>query len=95
MGFFGMAVAEVIHLEKDFVTLKQKLKMFEDSVVDAKKEAELEIKEAKINAQKIVNDADLNAKNILQKKEKIEKELKEFIQTERELIKKYEQKGEY
>jgi hypothetical protein len=46
------------------------------------------------HAQKIINDADLHAKDIAQKKERMEKELKEFIQTERELIKKYEQKGE-
>ena len=91
MGFFGMAVAEVIHLEKDFASIKQKLKMFEDSVVDAKKEAELEIKAAKIRAQKIIYDAEAVAKNTLLKKERVENELKEFIETERELIKKYEE----
>ena len=90
MGFFGMAVAEVIHLEKDFVSIKQKLKMFEDSVVDAKKEAELEIKAAKIKAQKIIYDAEAIAKNTLLKKERVENEIREFIETERELIKKYE-----
>lgn len=90
MGFFGMAVAEVIHLEKDFVSIKQRLKMFEDSTVDAKKEAELEIKAAKIKAQKIIYDAEAVAKNTLLKKERVENEIKEFIETERELIKKYE-----
>ena len=91
MGFFGMAVAEVIHLEKDFILIKQKLKMFEDSIVDAKKEAELEIKAAKIKAQKIIYDAEAAAKNTLLKKERIENEITEFIETEKELIKKYEE----
>lgn len=90
MGFFGMAVAEVIHLEKDFILIKQKLKMFEDSIVDSKKEAELEIKAAKIRAQKIIYDAEAAAKNTMLKKERVENEIKEFIDTERELIKKYE-----
>ncbi|MGA8264791.1 MAG: hypothetical protein WB779_10150 [Ignavibacteriaceae bacterium] len=90
MGFFGMAVAEVIHLEKDFILIEQKLKIFEDSIVDAKKEAELEIKAAKIKAQKIIYDAEAIAKNTFLKKERVENEIKEFIETEKELIKKYE-----
>jgi hypothetical protein len=94
-AFFGMSVVEVFSMQKDFVVINEKLRIFEEAVKDSKKEAELEIKEAKINAQQIINEADIHAKNIIQKKELIEKELKEFIQTERELIKKYEQKGEY
>ncbi len=90
MGFFGMAVAEVIHLEKDFASVKQRLKMFEESAVDAKKEAELEIRAAKIKAQKIINDAEIIAKNTFLKKERVENEIKEFIETEKELIKRYE-----
>ena len=90
MGFFGMAVAEVIHLEKDFASVKQRLKMFEESAVDAKKEAELEVRAAKIKAQKIINDAEIIAKNTFLKKERVENEIKEFIETEKELIKKYE-----
>jgi regulator of protease activity HflC (stomatin/prohibitin superfamily) len=58
--------------------------------MDAKKEADLTLKEAKIQAQKLINDAELNAKNIFLKKERIEKELKEFIQIEKELLNKYE-----
>jgi hypothetical protein len=93
-AFFGMSVVEVFSMQKDFVALNEKLKYYEEAIKDSKKEAELELKEAKINAQKIMNDADLHAKDVAQKKERMEKELKEFIQTERELIKKYEQKGD-
>jgi hypothetical protein len=92
-AFFGMAVVEVFSMQKDFLVITEKLKIYEDAVRDSKKEAELEIKEAKINAQKIINDADFHAKNIDQKKDRMEKELKEFIQMERELIKKYENMG--
>ena len=48
------------------------------------------MREAKIKAQKILNDAEAEAKDITLKKDRIEKELKEFIRTEKEFIKKYE-----
>ena len=80
--------------QRDFVILEEKLKVYETQLVDARKAAELEIKEAKIKAQKIINDAELNAKNTSLKKERIEKELKEFIQAEKELIKRYESAGQ-
>lgn len=91
MGFFGMAVQEVLGSERESVILKEKIKVYEQTMIDAKKEAELTLREAKVHAQKIINDAELNAKNTILRKERIEKELKEFIQIERELIKKYEE----
>jgi len=93
MSFFGMSVVEILTRQKDYFVLQEKLKTFEDLIRDAKKEAELELREAKVNAQKILNDAELNSKNTILKKERIEKELKEFIQAEKELIKKYEEMG--
>jgi len=93
MAFFGMSVVEILTRQKDYFVLQEKLKTFEDLIRDAKKEGELELREAKLKAQKILNDAELNSKNIFLKKERIEKELKEFIQAEKELIKKYEEMG--
>ena len=93
MAFFGMAVVEILTTQKESLVIKEKLKTYEDLVRDAKKEAELEIKEAKINAKKIINDAELTAKNIILKKERIERDLKEFIHAEKELIKRYEEIG--
>lgn len=90
MGFFGMAVQEVLGSERESIVLKEKIKVYEEMMIDARKEADLTLKEAKLQAQKIIQDAELNAKNIFLKKERIEKELKEFIQIEKELIKKYE-----
>jgi hypothetical protein len=90
MGIFGMAIQEILSGEKQAAILREKVKVLEATTDDSKKEAELLIKEASLKAQKIVQDAELNAKNIILKKERIEKELKEFIQTEKELLKRYE-----
>lgn len=93
MAFFGMAITEIFTLQKEASVNREKVKIIEEVGKDVKKEAELELREAKINAKKIINDAEAAAKNIILKKERIEKELKEFIQAEKELIKKYENAG--
>ncbi|OGU31266.1 MAG: hypothetical protein A2057_14400 [Ignavibacteria bacterium GWA2_35_9] len=92
MAFFGMAMGEIFSLQKELLEVKSKLNIFEEYIKSAKDEAALTVLEAKVKAEKIVNDASAIAKNTLLKKERIEKELKEFIQIERELIKKYEEK---
>lgn len=91
MAFFGMAVVEVMRLQKEILVHSEKLKIFEDGLRDAKKESELEIKDAKIKAQNLIVNAELEAKDVILKKERIIGELKEFIQAEKELIKKYEE----
>lgn len=90
MAFFGMAVAEVLMLQKELLVFQEKQKVIDDTGKDLKKEAELELREAKMKAQKILNDAESEAKDITLKKERMEKDLKEFIRTEKEFIKKYE-----
>ena len=90
MGIFGMAIQEVVSGEKEALILREKVKVLEATAADSKKEAELLLKEAQLKAEKIVNEAEMNAKNTILKKERIEQELKEFIQTEKELIKRYE-----
>jgi hypothetical protein len=90
MAFFGMAIAEVLTLQKELLVFQEKQKIIDDTAKDLRKEAELELKEAKINAQKILSDAESEAKEITLKKERLEKELKEFIRNEKEFIKKYE-----
>ena len=91
MALFGMAVDEVLHREREASLLNQKLKMYEEQLQNARKEAEVELREAKVEAEKIINDAQAAAKNVILKKERIESELKEFIQAEKELIKRYEE----
>jgi hypothetical protein len=92
MGFFGMAIQEVIDNRRSTQILTEKVEFLEKESAISKKEAKLIIKEANINAEKIINNAEAKAKDLLLKKERIENELKEFIQTERELIKGYEEK---
>jgi hypothetical protein len=91
MGIFGMAIQEVVSGEKEALILREKVKVFEATASDSRKEAELLMKEAKLTADTIIHEAEATAKNIFLKKQRIEQELKEFIQTERELIKKYEE----
>jgi hypothetical protein len=91
MGIFGMAIQEILTGEKQALILTEKVKLLEASAGDSKKEAELLLKEASLKAEKIIFDAEANAKNITLKKERIESELKEFIQAEKELIKRYEE----
>ncbi|MCC7094275.1 MAG: hypothetical protein IT277_08815 [Ignavibacteriaceae bacterium] len=91
MGIFGMAIQEVLSGEKEALILREKVKVFEATSADSRKEADLLIKEARLTADTIINQAESNAKNTFLKKERIEQELKEFIQIERELIKKYEE----
>jgi hypothetical protein len=90
MGIFGMAIQEVVSGEKEALILREKVKVLEATAADSKKEAELFLKEASLKAEKIINDSEAKAKNTILKKERIEQELKDFIQTERELIKRYE-----
>ena len=92
MGFFGMAIQEVINSRKDTQILMEKFELLGRESDISKKEVQLKIKEANLNAERIINDAEAKAKNLILKKERIERELKELIQTERELIKRYEEK---
>jgi len=91
MGIFGMAIQEILSGEKEDLILSEKVKVLEATAADSKKEAELLLREAQLKAEKIVSDSEMKAKNIILKKERIEQELKEFIQTERELLKRYEE----
>lgn len=93
MGLFGMSVVEVINLRRQIAVSDEKIKTLEVLYSDSKKEAELIVMDAKLKAEKTVFEAEAKAKNITLKKERIENELKEFIQIERELIKKYEEQG--
>ncbi|MGE5500103.1 MAG: hypothetical protein ACM3Q2_18680 [Syntrophothermus sp.] len=89
MAFFGMTMSEVIILQKQLSSQELVLEAYDKLVLDAKREAELELRDARIKAEQIIKDAEFQARIALEKKEKIERELREFIQIEKELIKKY------
>jgi hypothetical protein len=90
MAIFGMAIQEILSGEKEAAILREKIKVLEVTTDDSKRDADLLMKEAELKAAEIIFGAQAKAKNIFLKKERIEQELKEFIQTERELIKRYE-----
>ena len=73
MGFFGMAIQEVINNRRDTQILIEKVEFLERESDISKKEAKLIIKEANLNAEKIINDAEAKAKNLFLKNERIEK----------------------
>jgi len=91
VAFFGMAVSEVIHLQKrvesDRLDSETETSLISEN---AKKEAELVVQEAKLKAEQIIFDAEKKAHETLFNKERIEQQIKEFIKTEKELIKKYQ-----
>lgn len=90
MGFFGMAVAELITLQKVALIQNMKIEGYEKELNGIKKEAELNLREAKMKAEAFIKDAEMQSKKTLEKKERIERDLKEFVRIEREIIKKYE-----
>lgn len=93
MGMFGAAVAENFTLHSEKKIIEEKLKVYESTIKDTRKESDLILREAQVKAAKLLLDAESASKNIILKKERIEKELREFIQIEKALIKKYEEQG--
>lgn len=91
MGFFGMTLAELMMVQSDIRSQNFKIDAYEKIIENAHREAEMEVKEAKLKAGQIIADAEVKAKKMLENKERIEKDLKEFIQTEKELLKRYEE----
>lgn len=91
MGFFGMAISEVIIQQKEVNDIKQVLEKYQsrDSVV--KKEAELILREAATKAEKLIFEAEKKANEHEQVKKHLEKQIREFIIAERELLKRYEE----
>lgn len=88
MAFFGMALAELITVQHEIVSLKN-----QDSdklLAEAGKKSELILKEAALEAEKIIFESNKKASNILEQKNILERKLKEFIEVEKEIIKKYE-----
>jgi fructose-specific phosphotransferase system component IIB len=90
-ALFGMAVAEVIYLQKKIEVEKRNYEN-EDNLFseNAKRQADLIIEEAKLKAAGIIFEAEKNAQETIFNKQKIEQQIKEFIRTEKELINKYQ-----
>ena len=85
-SIFGLSIAEIVKLQKLVIKNNE-----EPSSIS---ESELVIKEAKFAAEKIIFEAQKESKNMNERKTNMEIQLRELIQTERELIRNYE-KDEY
>jgi cell division septum initiation protein DivIVA len=94
MALFGMAVSELIILQKEGNTGKQKMEELRRTMLNAQREAQLIIEEARLKAERMLYEAQQSADELLEKKNQIEMRLKEFISAERDLIKKYESEEE-
>lgn len=81
-SIFGLSIAEIVKLQKVIIEI--------GTPSTSKSESELVIKEAKLMAEKIIFHAEKEAKSINERKTKIEMQLRELIQTEREVIRNYE-----
>ena len=81
-SIFGLSIAEVVKLQKVIIE-----KLESSSSED---EAAFALKEAKLKAEKIIFEAEKASKNINERKMKVEIQLRELIQTEREVIRNYE-----
>jgi len=93
MAFFGMALSEVIILQKE-IARKPKENDSQKIAETGQREVQLVIDEAKFKADKMIYEAQQRIDDLIERKSQIERRLKEFIATERELIKNYEAEEE-
>lgn len=94
MAFFGMALSEVIILQRDGAPTKLKEDDSKKVLINAQKEAQLLVEEAKLKADKMIYQVQQGVNDMVERKNQIERRLKEFIAAEKELIKKYESEEE-
>ncbi|PKL81780.1 MAG: hypothetical protein CVV24_13515 [Ignavibacteriae bacterium HGW-Ignavibacteriae-3] len=90
MAFFGMALSEIIILQKENSPAKTKEDDSKKIIENAQREANLLIEEAKLKSDKMIYQVQQGMNDMIERKNQIERRLKEFIAAERELIKKYE-----
>lgn len=90
MGIFGLAVAELLAVQKEIEQLKHQTQLNRKIAEDAEREAEIIIREAKSKADAMLVEAERESLEMINRKKEIEIQLKEFLKTEKELLKKYE-----
>lgn len=90
MALFGMVVCELLIMQKEGNTAQFKLDEMKNMLTNAQREVKIMIDEARIKSERMLYEAQQNADEIISRKNQVEQRLKEFIATEREIIKKYE-----
>ncbi len=94
IAFFGMAVAEVLILQRRLAGYEKANNLDVNQKELAEKEALLTVNKARLDADKILFDAEKKVSETENKKKKLESQLREFIRVEREIISKYEKELE-
>lgn len=94
MAFFGMVICELIILQREGGPVKVKEDDSKKVLANAQKEAQITLEEAKLKADKMIYQVQQSVNEMVERKNQIERRLKEFIAAEKELIKKYESEEE-
>lgn len=94
MAFFGQVVCELLLMQKDGNSAKLKLEEMKRMMTNAQREAQVIIEEARVKSERMIYEAQQSSDEIIERKNQIESRLKEFIATEKDLIKKYESEEE-
>ena len=90
MAFFGMALSELFSNQREIENLKNTDTDTDKIIKEAVSKSELILREAGLEAEKVVFEASKKASNILEQQTILERKLQEFIEVEKELIKKFE-----
>ncbi len=94
MAFFGMVICELIILQREAGPAKHKEDDSKKVLANAQREAQILLEEAKLKADKMIYQVQQGVNEMVERKNQVERRLKEFIAAERELIKKYESEEE-
>ena len=94
ISLFGMAVCELMIMQREGNAAKLKLDEMKNMMTNAQREVNVMIDEARVKSERLLYEAQQNADEIINRKNQIEQRLKEFIAIEREIIKKYESEEE-
>ncbi len=90
-GLLGVLIWQNIFLSKELLRAEEKIKFFERNVLDAKREAEILIKEAEVKANEIIFDAKKKVQELEKLKRDLEIKIREFLQIELAVLDKHEE----
>ncbi|MBU0559405.1 MAG: hypothetical protein KJ799_02780 [Bacteroidetes bacterium] len=90
MAFFGMALAELIQTQNKLELAAKNSDDYEKLLNDAKREAEFIVEKGKLKADNLIFEAEKKSADLELRRRNIESRLKEFLEIEKEIIRKYE-----
>jgi len=90
MALFGMAVSELIIIQKEGEGNSNKLEEVRRLMANTQREAKLIVEDARLKSEQMLYETQQTIDDMIERKNLIEIRLKEFISAEKDLIKKYE-----